>query len=95
MGFKITAGGVSLYETFGIEEVGAFWAAFQSQDLTAVGLEKLDCRDLTGIDLAGLQIVFLLLREYPKVRLLPPRDKKAAFLIEAIGIRVEAEAHED
>lgn len=85
MAFTVSASELVLFDSFSIEQVKECWS-----NLKGIGLQELrllHLKNLNNIDLAGLQIVFLVLRECPGIQVILPTNTQAIKLLGLIGLK--------
>ncbi len=85
MAFTVRANELVLSDSFNIEQVKECWS-----DLKATGLQELrllHLKELNSIDLAGSQIVFLVLRECPGIQVILPTNTQVIKLLGLIGLK--------
>lgn len=87
MAFSAGNGELILSDSFTIEQAKDCWL-----DLKGIGLHELrllNLRDLRSIDLAGLQVIMLVLKEMPDIQVILPTNAEVIKLLELIGLKGE------
>ncbi|KKM11211.1 hypothetical protein SY88_09720 [Clostridiales bacterium PH28_bin88] len=85
MAFSIDWGELVLYDSFNIEQVAECWSGLKGLGLQT--LLMLNLRNLQSMDLAGLQVVLLILRECPNIQVLLPVNSELHSLLTSIGVK--------
>lgn len=87
MPFNLTENKVTLSGSFGIEEVSECWDLIKGRGIE--NFAELDLSGLEKIDLAGWQIVLMLLRECPGIEVLKPLApaQELELLVAALSIK--------
>lgn len=85
MAFSTGTGELILSDSFTIEQVKDCWLG-----LKGIGLHELrllNLKNLQHIDLAGLQVIMLVLKEMPDIQVILPTNMNSLKLLGFIGVK--------